>query len=71
MVIFSHGLGGNRAVYAEHGAAYAAEVSVPCRTVETYTYTSGGCNRSIFLLYSTSLACLTVGSSLIDWAVRS
>lgn len=27
MVIFSHGLGGNRAVYAEHGAAYAAQVS--------------------------------------------
>eukprot|EP00903_Cladosiphon_okamuranus_P017572 g16185.t1 len=25
MVIFSHGLGGNRAVYAEHGAAYAAQ----------------------------------------------
>lgn len=27
MVIFSHGLGGNRALYAEHGAAYAAQVS--------------------------------------------
>lgn len=29
MVIFSHGLGGNRATYAAHGAAYAAQVS--CR----------------------------------------
>lgn len=27
MVIFSHGLGGNRSMYAEHGAAYAAQVS--------------------------------------------
>ncbi|CAM9341336.1 unnamed protein product [Ectocarpus fasciculatus] len=25
MVIFSHGLGGNRSMYAEHGAAYAAQ----------------------------------------------
>ncbi|CAM9464950.1 unnamed protein product [Hapterophycus canaliculatus] len=25
MVIFSHGLGGNRSLYAEHGAAYAAQ----------------------------------------------
>lgn len=31
MVMFSHGLGGNRAVYAEHGAAYAAQVSAHAR----------------------------------------
>lgn len=55
IVIFSHGLGGNRSMYAEHGAAYAAQVSGEDWWVQRYLEKEREIEREMTLLDSSAV----------------